>query len=205
MNMISPASSLAKTTSNRLDAMPSQIPVGTNEPWRNPRFGGANALFIYMRVYGKHIDYDALRKESKQLLDTNKEESMFVLKELAARHGFHLEAKKLTVDQLKASAKPILVHMDGETPEEGAFLLVLEMNANTVFLVNGTTATINSVSLEDFRRVWTGVALTRIRDSRKIAAVFLVATLSTFLLVKALFTKTGRTTRIDASPQIIKL
>src|SRR5436853_6347775 len=54
---------------------------------------------------------------------------------------------------------PLIAHMDGRTPEEGAFLLVLSLADDKVIFLNGPTVTIHILSRENFRRVWSGFAL----------------------------------------------
>ena len=49
--------------------------------------------------------------------------------------------------------------MDGESPEAGAFLLLINFGDHEVVYMNGPWATVQVMSSEDFRRVWSGVAL----------------------------------------------
>src|SRR5262249_14689276 len=75
------------------------------------------------------------------------------------RSGVEMQAVALTMNELKSCAKPVIVHADGETPDAGTFLLLLNINDQRVEFINGPSATFQSLQIEDFRRVWSGVAL----------------------------------------------
>jgi ABC-type bacteriocin/lantibiotic exporter with double-glycine peptidase domain len=125
--------------------------------WRSPEGGGINALYCYLRVNGVKCDYTDLLRELKS--DSTTTYSAITLAHLAAKHGFPLRAVSLTVDELRSCPRPVIVHIDGESPEAGAFLLVFAMPRGSVDYMNGPSATIQKMSNEDFRRVWSGVVL----------------------------------------------
>jgi Peptidase C39 family len=131
-----------------------------DRPWRSADRGGINALYCYLRVLGRDVGYaDLQRAHAAEPVD-----SATPLLRLAARHSVTLAPVALTMAALTESPLPLLVHMDGETPESGAFLLLVNVTDEAVYYLNGPTASMHSMRREDFRRVWSGTALVPVRD-----------------------------------------
>lgn len=127
-------------------------------PWRTPANGGINALYCYLQTHGIRCDYAKLLAE--QALDTGGAPCTAVtLEHLAAKNGWPLYSFKLTPAELAACSKPVLVHMEGESRESGAFLLLLSYDKRQINYLNGPTATIETMRPDDFERVWSGIAL----------------------------------------------
>ncbi|MEK7677236.1 MAG: cysteine peptidase family C39 domain-containing protein [Verrucomicrobiota bacterium] len=93
--------------------------------------------------------------------------SAATLAHLAATSGLPLQPVSLTMAELRACAKPAIVHMDGETPEAGAFLLMLSISDKQIYFVDGPSASMNSMASEDFRRVWSGIVLLPATNRKK--------------------------------------
>jgi hypothetical protein len=126
--------------------------------WRCADRGGVNVLYCYLRANGVACEYLQLVKE--QMEETGgKIHTAVTLMHLAAKNSLPLQAFSLTMSELKACTMPVIVHIDGETPEAGAFLLVLDINDKEIYFVSGPSASVQSISAEDFRRAWSGVAL----------------------------------------------
>lgn len=131
--------------------------------WRSLENGGVNALYLYLRINGNLCVYsNLLRLQSQET--TVPANSAFMLAHLAKRCGMPLRPRALTMMELDACNKPALTHLDGATPEEGTFILVLSTTTNNIYLVNGPTATIESMARESFKRSWSGIVL--LPDSR---------------------------------------
>lgn len=77
----------------------------------------------------------------------------------ANKLGHTLKVRYLSPDELVLLPLPAIVHVDGDSPSGGTFLLLLQIQAKTVIFMNGPSATINSLSREDFFRKWSGVTL----------------------------------------------
>ena len=115
-------------------------------------------LYCYLRVNGLSCRYSDLARqrggEAGMLPD-----SALTLVRLAAKHGVALRPVLLTIKELKSCAKPVIVHINGQTPEAGAFLLLLSITDEAVYYVNGASGAINSLNLKGFLRAWSGIAL----------------------------------------------
>jgi hypothetical protein len=128
------------------------------EPWRCAANGGINALYCYLRTHGLDCNYSDLLNDQERSLE-KESHTAGTLARLATQRGLPLQARSLTLDELKVCELPIIVHIDGKTPEQGAFLLVLSISGNAFIYLNGPTAAIHQAALADFRRVWSGIAL----------------------------------------------
>jgi hypothetical protein len=137
---------------------PEQSPFEKFAIWRDQRSGGINALYCYLRLHGAKVEFKEFHQKHLSALGTN-EENVLTLCRLAEEYGVALKPYTLTVDELRRSSMPLVVHMDGETPDTGAFLLLFQIDGNRMYFMNGPSASIHSMMLEDFRRVWSGIAL----------------------------------------------
>lgn len=135
--------------------------------WRCPANGGVNVLYCYLGAHGIQCQYGDLVRHQLQE-GTAKGHTAITLTHLAAKTGRPLRVVSLTMHELTTCSKPVIVHMDGRTPEAGAFLLVLNISETAVIFVNGPTATIQTMSRESFRRVWSGIALLPVSDHNKL-------------------------------------
>jgi hypothetical protein len=124
------------------------------QPWRSDQYGGINVLYCYLQVNGVKVDYHDLQKESELLGP----ESARTLCQLAARYRVELRPVTLTVKQLQDCPMPVIVHVDGPSPDSGAFVLLMSAKEPPIF-VNGPSAMIREISFENFLRCWSGVVL----------------------------------------------
>jgi hypothetical protein len=138
-----------------------------SSPWRSPTNGGVNVLFCYLRTNGRDCDYSELLKQHGK--NGGGPSNAVSLARLAANYSVSLEPKRLTVKELSSAPMPVIVHVDGDSPEAGAFLLLLQISGGTIYYVNGPTAAISVMQSSDFRRIWSGVAL--LPSSDRIGAI----------------------------------
>ena len=64
--------------------------------------------------------------------------------------------------------------IDGDSPDNGVFILLLNVTDHVAYFVNGPTASYETMTYEEFLRRWTGVALLPRRRSSLVAPVFIV-------------------------------
>lgn len=128
------------------------------KPWRTAANSGANVLFCFLRVHDVTCEYDELvRKLGGR--DGDRAYSATDLVRLAGEKGVELEVVSLTMDELEASQKPVITYMYSEIPDDGGFVLVYNVTASEVLYIDGASATMQAISREDFRRIWSGIAL----------------------------------------------
>lgn len=126
--------------------------------WRTPANGGVNVLFYFLSVHRIRCNYDDLVQDQAEL-GASKRHTPLTLISIADEYGVRLQPVLLSMDQLGSAPLPVIVRLDGNTPETGAFQLVIAVSKNTVVYINGPTATINELERAAFRRVWSGIAL----------------------------------------------
>lgn len=161
-------------------------------PWRSPANGGVNVLYCYLLAHGVPCDYSNLLKEQAEEVGTG-QHTVATLAHLAAKNGLPLQPISLTMNELLSCAQPVIVHMDGESPEAGAFLLILSITDKSMHYLNGPSVSIHRIGLDDFRRVWSGVALLP-KTSRRQDVVFAMIgfSIGIILTLALLFTRSPR-------------
>jgi predicted double-glycine peptidase len=159
----------------------------SNLPWRSPANGGINVLYCYLTVNGVPCKYTELLKQ--QISVQAGSQTAGTLARLAAINGLALQPDLLTFNQLFKCAMPVIVHIDGKSPESGAFILLIGIDTNLVSFLNGPSATIEQMTREDFRRVWSGIALLPESNRRQNVILFVIGIVVGFALPLA-FTRT---------------
>jgi ABC-type bacteriocin/lantibiotic exporter with double-glycine peptidase domain len=134
--------------------------------WRCPANDGINILYCYLRINGMPCDYSNLLRSQEAILD-KREFTALTMEELAAKNGLPLKTVALTMKDLKACSLPVIVHMDGESTQAGAFLLLFGISDTEVAVMYGPTASIRNMDLESFMRVWSGTALLPAKQHHK--------------------------------------
>lgn len=153
----------------------------TWQAWRSTTNGGVNVLYCFLRFKGVTCLYTDLLNEQAKEVNAGAY-SAKTLVQLAAKHGMQLRVASISVKELDAYPKPVIVYMTSDKPDDGAFLLVLNETEREVFFVNGSSATIEKMSREDFRRVWSGIVLLP-AESRKQNIIYYAAGFSAGFLV----------------------
>lgn len=133
--------------------------------WRNIANGEVNTLYSYLHMLGQDPSYTTLHRNMERILVTKGEKNILTIKRAAEMEGVSLECRQLNIAELRTFAKPVILHIDGKTPEAGAYLIVFSVQSEQVYFINGTTASIRSLSIEEFMRLWSGVALLPVRSA----------------------------------------
>lgn len=158
--------------------------AGNDASWRCSENGGINALYCYLRTNGVSCAYsDLLCAQSKS---REPDYSAATLARIGTENGIPLRMVSLNMRELASCPMPLLVHVDGETPEMGAFILMLTITDKSIYYVNGPTATIRSIDIENFRRVWSGIALLPISGWQTNYMAFLIGSGMAILLISIL-------------------
>jgi hypothetical protein len=124
--------------------------------WRDARHGGLNALYVLIRLYGYQGRYEHLLAMAPGSEPPN---TLADLLSTAVKSGYALTARRLAPDDLGHVPLPAIVHVDGDDPAAGTFLLLLIVRDKELICFNGASATIVSISRERFLRSWSGICL----------------------------------------------
>lgn len=90
-------------------------------------------------------------------MPTNDATSLKQIQDTANQLGLPMELVQLNPDQLDQSG-PAIVYVESEYGAAGQFCVVLEVGERSVRILNGAVGDIRDVSLDQFRRLWTGHA-----------------------------------------------
>jgi hypothetical protein len=130
-----------------------------SKAWRTPGNDGINVLYCYLRTHAMTCDYSDLVRAQHNEEKNPGAHTAAALVRIATQYGLRLEIVSMNMKAFAAGAFPVIAHVDGESPESGAFLLVLNISNNTVTYFNGPSATIHQITTEEFQRIWSGAVL----------------------------------------------
>ena len=133
--------------------------------WRIPENSGYNVMYCYLRIVGKHVNYSQLMND--YTLENTEEYpyTMASLQRLASKYVDNAELLWISMKRLMEMEKPVIVHIDGITPDTGTYLLVIDVTRDNLLYMDGISASVRLMSIESFRRIWTGAALV-MRDGK---------------------------------------
>ena len=141
--------------------------------WRCPANGGINILYCYLRINGITCNYSNLLHRQEDILG-HREFTALTMEQLAAKNGLQLKVVSLKMEDLKACSLPVIVHIDGDSPQIGAFLLLFGISDREVNFMYGPSASISNMDLESFMRIWSGTALLPAKEPHKEIILFLL-------------------------------
>lgn len=126
--------------------------------YRTPEYDGMNCLYLQLRLLGYSLDYETYRKTLPTLPITV---SLDSLANDADRFGVSLVPVKLTYIELTQSKQPIIIYFEEEALGNGRFMLFLSASPDQqhVELIESATIVHRRMTVDQFRRYWTGYAL----------------------------------------------
>lgn len=142
--------------------------------WRTARCCGLNCLYVMLGVHGHQVSYSKL----EEILDIGPRGSNLLdLRKAATRFGIRTEVVRAAPRDLERIRLPAIAHLERTAQgDEGHFVLVVEYRSKAITILDGTTALRRELSMDEFRRMWSGHLLT-IRDNRSPWARPLLASL----------------------------
>lgn len=146
--------------------------------WRDAEHNGANALYLLLKTHGLSMSYeDFLQCAQGPALPQSLTELLAMSRELSQP----IEARAITPDELGSMSLPVLTHLEGASPEDGAFVVVLQMQQRAIIVFHGASASIVAMDKESFFRRWSGVVAFTLKGSDRLAFVT-VSVLSGFTM-----------------------
>jgi hypothetical protein len=125
--------------------------------WRTPSHDAINCLYIFLRFHNIDVDYlDLLNR----LPPTDQGTTIVDLCNLSHHYGFPAAIAKWTPDRLEKGSLPVITHMTNRLDEGGTYVILLARKQNTCFVITGDSAAIETISMDMFRRHWSGYVLT---------------------------------------------
>ena len=143
-----------------LMAIPSSSgPVFTQ--WRAPHRDAANCLYFLIRFHDRSISYSRVLNA---LQGGNRRTNLGSVRSAARQLGLNCGIYRSGFDDILKLNKPALVYMEDGGVRGGSFCVLLSIyesgrGGGGALVLNGGLATLRHISLEDFRRQWTGYIL----------------------------------------------
>lgn len=136
--------------------------LSEDDGWRSRTHDAINVLDLYFKV----VHYPEDRAKISQYIPKHERVSLVELAQAANDLGIPLRIVRPALSGLQDLSFPIIVHMFDDKEQNGGYYLLLRYGANGVQVVNAAVATVESYSVDEFRRRWSGYALVRENGER---------------------------------------
>ncbi len=178
------------------DELPRNLPLSVvesqnGEDWyRTPEYDGMNCLYLQLRLLGCPLDYETYRKTHH---NPPTSVSLNSLANIADQFGVSLVPVKLTYLQLWQCEQPIIVYVEEEELGHGRFMLFLSANLDQehVEVIDGASIVHRRMTIDQFRRHWTGYALVPQQAKRwdawfrRVAALLVAGSVATVFFLRS--------------------
>ena len=160
-----------------LAAVGDGVDFTSNAMWRANRMCGVNCLYLIARSHQVKVNYEALAAE---LLSQGNLPSLRDIVDSGQNLGLDLVAVKLTPDDLRQAAMPLIAHLDVRLADglpNGHFVVVTSASADQISYIDGTTAEVVVEPPGKFTSEWSGYAVVDGGRSkpRLISAILVIA------------------------------
>jgi hypothetical protein len=130
--------------------------------WRGPASNGPNALYVFLRVFNWDVSLETARKAVNQ---AGGDVSLITLRDATRQLGLPTRVVKCGPAEFATLRLPAIVRLTDIRCRGGRFVLVYHCGEKSVGILDGSTALLTEVSMDDFRRSWSGHAL--VADTRR--------------------------------------
>jgi hypothetical protein len=130
--------------------------------WRNAFNCGPNALFVFLAAHGHSATLADVRN---QIPVTQQGCSFADLERASECFGLSTQTIKTDLAQLKSCVTPAVVLLNGLGQPLGHFVVILNIEDESVTVLDPSTAVVQTVETSQFLRAWTGYALVPRRHS----------------------------------------
>jgi ABC-type bacteriocin/lantibiotic exporter with double-glycine peptidase domain len=135
---------------------------------RTPRNDGLNCLYLILRLFEKPPRYEDLRAALAPGPDGN---NLAEIRTAARSAGLKTRVVKSTPDALRRGPFPMIAALDDPAENSGRFVLLVGLAEDKCILIDGGYALLKQVTIDDFRRNWSGYVLVAEPGSRATAYV----------------------------------
>jgi ABC-type bacteriocin/lantibiotic exporter with double-glycine peptidase domain len=131
--------------------------VGEHMIWRIPTHDAINCIYVFLRIHDVPVNYlDLMRR----LPPDRGGATILAIRDICRDYGLPTVVAKLTPANLTADSLPAIVQFSERLDDGGAYAIVVANGGSDCYLITGDTATIKHISLDIFRRNWSGYAMT---------------------------------------------
>jgi ABC-type bacteriocin/lantibiotic exporter with double-glycine peptidase domain len=126
------------------------------QAWQQGRACGANSLYFMLRLNGKKVGLDELRRS---LAPTERGNSLKDLRDAALARGLRTEVVQTDPDGFRGLTPPFIVHLSQQFSDYGHICLVLGKKDGYIHMIDGTRMIVLRKKEADFFKMWSGYAL----------------------------------------------
>lgn len=131
-------------------------PAEAAATWREEKKCALNALYLLLKLHHRPVPYDDL---GRRLAVTSRGTSLAEVRRCAGTLGLPARVVRTTPESLARRRLPAIAHTEEEEGTTGHYVVVLAVDEGGVETIDGTTAILKVVPMDEFRRRWTGFLL----------------------------------------------
>jgi hypothetical protein len=125
--------------------------------WRRPDHDGVNCLYLQLKALGWPVRFETLENQLRRGRD-HEPNNLLDLKRAAQDCGARLVIRSCGPRELGALPMPAIVLFE-EVRGQKEFALLFRLDRRGCGIVEGSTASLTEMPIDDFRRRWSGLAL----------------------------------------------
>lgn len=147
----SPAITPADASTNQATQVkrPPEIRTAGHDP--------ANVLYLFARAYGAPTSYESV---ARALPPAGQRVTLLDMRTAAAQLDLTTEVVRWTPAEALRAEKPVITLLDAPPPLQPEYILIVgPARDDRVLYVAGTTASVQAMSEDEFRRRWSGLVL----------------------------------------------
>jgi ABC-type bacteriocin/lantibiotic exporter with double-glycine peptidase domain len=127
-----------------------------DEIWRTPSYDAVNSLDLYLRL----VNHPAARDRIRAALgNADQQATLLDLKRAIQALGQPSRVAKSSPGRLATYPLPVIVHLYDEQWQHGSYFVLFHINKDEYRVLNGASATVEVLPVDEFRRRWSGYAL----------------------------------------------
>jgi ABC-type bacteriocin/lantibiotic exporter with double-glycine peptidase domain len=131
------------------------------EIWRVGNRCGINSVYVLLRLLGRPVSYDVT---AAAFPVRSVGQSIGEMQDFMQSQGVPSEVVMVTPERLRQCPLPAIALLEVDKAEGGHFVVILSVQHDGVWIVDGTSAALNFMPSEEFFREWRGYLL--IQNSR---------------------------------------
>ncbi|MGC8639202.1 MAG: cysteine peptidase family C39 domain-containing protein [Isosphaeraceae bacterium] len=139
-----------------LVAVGDRAQAGAADNWRREKRCGVNALYGFLAIQDRSV---SLADVQRVLIPGASGTSMLQLRDAAGRLGFPCDILRTNPEGLGKLTVPAIAHYSGV--RDGHFVVILDVRPRSVVVTDLTACEVKELSLDDFKRLWSGYVLVK--------------------------------------------
>lgn len=127
--------------------------------WRESGESALNCTYVFLASHDKNISYAALRQQCEP---AGRKISLLDIKKIIQSHDINVEVIRCAPNESLFERTPAIILLQDAHGPESYYGLLLSNSPNSVFIMEGTGASVIRLRRDDFQRLWSGTAIVSI-------------------------------------------